>query len=305
MHIRFVRLLQTGDVTAYILGNGAVMHLKQIFIHPIASARPQALNSVSVTAAGLAGDRAWTVFSVEDGIETLFNQLVKGGEQLATVAAVLSEDGDRLTCSAPGRPDLVIQTAAHDSDRSAAWFTDVLGRPVRLRPTWPDRRDYQNMDDAGLHDADRLPLHVTGQASLDALRPHFTDPSIDMSRYRPNLVLSANDAPPFVEDVIGDFRIGTAIMRMVMPQARCKITTVDQLSGDVSDQREPLKTLAKQRLGKADAVQGVFFGQRAIVIEPGRIAQGDAVEVLNWREPHPAIRNVKLGYAGPIPATPG
>ena len=72
---------------------------------------------------------------------------------------------------------------------------------------------------------------------------------------------------------------------MAKPCARCAVTTVDQITGERPDKSEPLRTLGRIRRTS----DGVMFGQNLIPDGPGRVAVGDAIEILEVGESNVAL----------------
>jgi uncharacterized protein YcbX len=69
-------------------------------------------------------------------------------------------------------------------------------------------------------------------------------------------------------------------LRIVKPCTRCKITTTDQISGEVLGD-EPIPTLKSYRWNAA--LSGVTFGQNAIVIagEGSTLEVGQSLQVVS------------------------
>ena len=121
---------------------------------------------------------------------------------------------------------------------------------------------------------DGFPFLVISQASLDDLNQRLSAP-LPMNRFRPNLVIAGT--APFAEDRWRRIRMGHLHLELVKPCARCVVTTTDQATA--ARGHEPLRTLATYR-----QVDGqVLFGQNAIHDATGRLAAGEAVEVLEER----------------------
>ena len=119
--------------------------------------------------------------------------------------------------------------------------------------------------------ADGFPFLVISQASLDDLNQRLPA-QIPMNRFRPNLVVAGTT--PFAEDSWRRVRVGQIHLELVKPCARCVVTTTDQATAVRS--HEPLRTLATYR-----QVDGkVLFGQNAIHDATGRLAVGEAIDVL-------------------------
>jgi len=167
--------------------------------------------------------------------------------------------------------DAQVVSAAAD-----AWFSAVLGRPVRLvrldpkRPRTVDQAFARPDDTVGF--ADGFPLLVIGSASLAALDTDVEAFEVAAERFRPNLVLQTS--VPWIEDTWRRIRIGGIELELVKPCSRCVGINVEPRTGRSG--REPLRTLAKTRTHDGK----VFFGHNAIHRRVGWLAVGDPVEVL-------------------------
>ncbi|MEZ4669598.1 MAG: MOSC domain-containing protein [Anaerolineae bacterium] len=97
---------------------------------------------------------------------------------------------------------------------------------------------------------------------------------VPMNRFRPNVVVAGAEA--FAEDTWHIVQIGSMVMDVVKPCARCAIPTVDQQTGSVPDVKEPTATLNtfRKQNGK------VMFAQNAIHREAGVLRLGDGLTVL-------------------------
>jgi uncharacterized protein YcbX len=139
---------------------------------------------------------------------------------------------------------------------------DEIVRPVRY-------------EEALAHDqvsfADGFPLLVTSTSSLDDLNQRSNFRS-DVRRFRPNLVIEG--AAPWAEDGWRRLRIGNLTIRITTDCARCSVPGLDPESAAAT--AEPLRTLARFR--RRD--NHVYFGVNAVPDEPGALAVGDVVEVL-------------------------
>ena len=255
-----------------------------LHVYPIKSCAGVALPEALVAETGLEFDRAWMVVS-EHG--EMFTQ-----RELPRMALIEPRfKGSELMLRAPGMLALhlrldTVETAtrvrvwddivkAYDMGPLAAqWFTDFLGRKLRLVRFDPEEKRLS--DPAWASDiaaenafADGFPLLVTSEASLADLNTRLAAKGVapvTMQRFRPNLVLSGLDA--FDEDHLHEIVITTADgpvrLRLVKPCVRCDIPNVDPLTAATS--REPGDTLAAYR---ADPRMqgGVTFGMNAVVVE--------------------------------------
>ncbi|MFD5824597.1 MOSC domain-containing protein [Lentzea sp. NPDC060358] len=166
-------------------------------------------------------------------------------------------------------------------DAPAAYFSDVLGKSVRLVRTPPDLHRESGGRTAGLVGyADAHPLLVVSLSSVDGLNARILERGgepVPMNRFRPNVVVSGWPEP-HTEDrvrraVIGDVELGYA-----KDCVRCAVPMVDQETG-LRDGPEPTRTLATYR---RDPDGGVTFGMKAAVVATGTIAVGDKIDVLEW-----------------------
>jgi uncharacterized protein YcbX len=121
-------------------------------------------------------------------------------------------------------------------------------------------------------------LLIASEASLANLNAKLESkgqPSVDIDRFRPNIVLDGVDA--FEEDYAKDLRIGEALMELVKPCVRCTVPSVDPARGEQGT--EPGDTLAAYRNNAAAG--GVTFGVNAIVARGAgvELRVGDAAEI--------------------------
>lgn len=292
------------------------MHVKACYIYPLKSGRSLAVSSLEMTPAGPAHDRLWMV-TREDALKgaVLVSQRDRGCGKLALIESVLTPDGG-IALTAPGKKPLVLSGQALSSSScsvgihgdsaqvsdagpdAAVWISDYLGQPCRL--VRQDDKILRPVDPAYARQGDRVsladgfPLLITTEASLQKLQENLPPGVfVGMERFRPNIVLAG--AQPFEEDILYEIRIGDTVLELVKPCGRCIMTTVDQDLGRTAGP-EPVATLARVRRGKAEGLQGVFFGQNAVPRTLGTIRAGDPVEILSRKPMHPAVAQAVLKY---------
>lgn len=110
----------------------------------------------------------------------------------------------------------------------------------------------------------------TSLASLGALAP---DSVLDTRRFRQNLVVDTGAALsgfPEAGWVGSRVRIGDLVARVVMPISRCAMVTLPQ--ADLPRDRSLMRTLVK--------ATGMDLGVYLKVVEPGRVNEGDPIELL-------------------------
>lgn len=274
------------------------MRIAGINVYPVKSGAGIPLDSAELTPTGLAGDRRWLVAD-EEGVFVTQRQLpaLARLRALPTAAGLRLElDGEGVDVAVPpaGGPRVPARVWHDGLDLSevaeaAPWLSRRLGRPLRLlhqpedeirpvSPDWGAPGDRVSM-------ADGFPILVATTASLDAVR-EMAGPGIGMERFRPNLVVDG--AAPWAEDGWARLAIGDVVLDLVKPCARCPITTTDQALGEVTGP-EPLATLRRVRRSGDPRVPGLLFGWNAIPRRLGTVCLGDAVEVVETREPWPIL----------------
>lgn len=267
--------------------------LTGVYRYPIKSCRGHPKDSVVVEPWGLAGDRRWML--VDDG-----GCVVTARAYPQLVLVTPEFDADKLLVFAPhadpllvGTPDGSVVTdvrvssselaAVPASDEAHAWFSNVVGKPVRLvylkDPTQrrPDSRYGREQDRVSF--ADGYPMLLATEESLAALNdlitmgPRADEGPMSMARFRPNLVVAG--AAAWAEDGWRVLRIGTARFRVAKACSRCVLTTIDP--DTASSGKEPLTTLARHRRWDGKT----WFAINLIPDSPGAILHiGDRVEVV-------------------------
>jgi uncharacterized protein YcbX len=150
------------------------------------------------------------------------------------------------------------------------WLSEVCERRVRLvRMSERAQRQFDaRFLDRTVRFVDAQPLLVLSTASLSGLSARAgTD--FSMSRFRPNIVV--DDVAAHAEDEWGEFQAAGITFKFVELCSRCKLTTVDPLTGAVTD--EPLKTLTTYRRREG----GIMFGGYYAHLQQGRLRCGDTL----------------------------
>jgi uncharacterized protein YcbX len=167
--------------------------------------------------------------------------------------------------------------AIDQGEEAAAWFSDWLGRSVRL-VHFADSylrkvsHEYAVNEDDHTGFADGYPILLTSEEGLQDLNSRLESP-VPMNRFRPNVVVRGCE--PFAEDTWNRIRIGGVELAVVKPCARCIVTTIDKET--LAKSKEPLKTLGKYRKHKL----GAIFGQNVIPLNEGAIRLGMSVDILS------------------------
>lgn len=281
--------------------------LTAVHRYPIKSCRGHAVADVVVEPWGLAGDRRWMLVDDEGCVVT-------ARESPQLVLATPEFDTDGLLVRAPdvgplrvGTPEGSVVTdvrvfsselaAAPASEEAHAWFSKVVGKPVRLvylkdptqrRPNFAHSRELDRVSFA-----DGYPMLLATEESLAALNdliaagPRPEEGPVPMTRFRPNLVVAG--APAWDEDGWRMLRIGAVSFRAVKACNRCVLTTIDP--DTASKGKEPLTTLARHRRWDGKT----WFAINLIPDSPGATLHvGDRVEVLEQVEANGPLRGPEI-----------
>lgn len=227
--------------------------------YPVKSMAGEPLSEVEVSWHGFTGDRRWAF--VRDGI-------TQSGFPWLT----LRERGDMnhycptfVEAAKPDNSSVIVRTPSGD-------IYDVMDAALaaELHPQGA-RVIKQNR---GIFDT--FPLSLITTQSIAALGERV-GASLDVQRFRPNMLVEAADAVPFVEDswVGCVLRVGGMSMRVDKRDGRCAVITIDPLTTE----RNPtiLRTVAQER--------GGCLGIYGSTVQPGRIAVDDPVFIESAARP--------------------
>jgi uncharacterized protein len=214
--------------------------------YPVKSMGGEQLAEVEVQPRGLAGDRAWAVYTDDGGIgsgkSTRRFRRVDGllewrAELDGTEPVIASPTGER-----------------YSAEDAGARLSAALDRPLAVRPE----------GDVPHHD--ESPVHLLTSASLTSLG-NLLGGRVDVARFRPNVVL---DVPGegFPEDAwVGrELALGDdVVLRLGPGMPRCVMVGLPQ--ADLGKDKEILRTLAQER--------NLAFGLQASVVRGGTVRVGD------------------------------
>jgi uncharacterized protein YcbX len=255
-----------------------------LVIYPVKSCAGVPVVEAVLTEAGLDLDRAWMVVDATGDFvsQRELPRMALIRPQIKTYEIILRAPGMlalHLAIDAVEQPVRVRvwddEVAAYDMGAIAAqWFTDFLGQPLRLVRFDPDHRRLSSLKWTGGVEApnqfsDGFPVLVTSTASLADLNARLAGAghaAVDMSRFRPNLVLDGVEAHD--EDRLDVLRItigeGVVELKPVKPCARCPIPNIDPVTAELSPQVSDTLQVYRQdpRLSGA-----VTFGMNAIVMQ--------------------------------------
>lgn len=278
------------------------MQIGSLAIYPIKGVQAVPLETATIEARGLEGDRRWMIVDADDRFITQREE-----PRLATIKAKTAEEG--LIVELPGEMPMqvpkpegsgrasiqiwrsVVDTALADktvNERLSIFF----GRAVRLvfmddkacrfsSPDWAGA-------DAQVSFADGYPILLTVTASLTALNDTICDQGgapVSMDRFRPNVVVE--DSLAWDEDSWATIQIGDLVFDLVKPCTRCIVPTIDQRTSKARLDNQPTRALTMIRRSADERVKGVLFGWNMIARTEGVIRVGEEVNVLERRKAWP------------------
>jgi uncharacterized protein YcbX len=258
--------------------------LSGLYVHPVKSCAGVAVNEALLIETGLEFDRAWMLVD-EAGVFVSQRVLPR----MALIRPTLRHDD--MVLRAPGMLALHValdaveepvrvrvhndEVKAYDMGNLAAqWFSDFLGRKLRMVRFDPDQKRLSSKRWTGPIDAenqfaDAFPLLVVSAATMEQLNVRLAQRGlapVGVERFRPNLVVSGLDAhgEDFLDEIRFDTEEGPVVLKLVKPCTRCTIPSVDPATGEVG--HEPGDTLAGYRADpRMDGA--ITFGMNAIIVE--------------------------------------
>jgi uncharacterized protein YcbX len=258
--------------------------IARLFVYPVKSCAGVEVREAVLTETGLDLDRAWMVVDSEHDFVTqrelprmaLIRPQIKFSEVVLRAPGMLALHLSIDTVEEPVRVRVWDEEVpAFDMGAIAAqWFTDFLGRPLRLVRFDPEHRrpsetDWTQGAEALNQFSDGFPLLVTSTASLDLLNEKLAatgHAAVGIERFRPNIVLEGVE--PHDEDRLELLRIagedGEVVLRPVKPCTRCPIPNIDPATAEV----DPIVTDTLQGYRRNERMRGkITFAMNAIVVE--------------------------------------
>ena len=261
------------------------LRLHSLHVYPIKSCAGITLDEALLIETGLEFDRAWMVVDPQGVVVSqrelprmaLVRPTLRQSDMLLRAPGMLALHVQLDAVEAPTRATVWgDEVAAYDmGDLCAQWFSDFLGRRLRLVRFDPEQKRLSDKRWSGEIDAenafaDAFPLLVASTAGLAEFNRRLAaagHATVTMERFRPNLVLDGLDAhgEDALDEIVFDSDDGGLVkLKLVKPCARCSIPDVDPANGEpghaVGD------TLASYR---ADArLDGALtFGMNAVIVE--------------------------------------
>ena len=263
----------------------APLTVSQLCLHPVKSCAGIAVDEALLIDTGLEFDRAWMVVDAQDREflsqrelprMALVQPTLRASDVVLRAPGMLALHLQLDTVEAPLRVRVWDdEVAAYDmGDLAAQWFSDFLGRRVRLARFDPEATRLSSKKWTGDIDArnafsDGFPILVASTASLAELNRRLAaagHSAIGMNRFRPNLVIDGLADPhgeDFIDTLIIDSPDGDIVLKLVKPCSRCTIPDVDPATATqgnaVADTMAAYR--AEPRLNGA-----LTFGQNAVIV---------------------------------------
>lgn len=238
--------------------------------HPIKSHGREGVTSVMLAAgATMPWDRTWAVAHEHSSAGdaawahcSAFSRIAKAPALMA-ITCSLDEAAERLILSHPDRPDL-----GFHPDTEAEAFLDWV---APLMP--PDRAASARIvrvPGRGMTDSDYPSVTLCNAASHRAVEQRIGRP-MSVHRWRGNIWLDGLGPWQEFEWIGRRLRLGETTVEVREPTTRCMATTANPETG-----RRDADTL-----GALESWGHQNFGVHAVVLSAGRVAAGDALEVLS------------------------
>lgn len=275
--------------------------------YPVKSMMGEELNASEMTEGGLLGDRAFALMDTSNGKIASAKNPVKWGRLFDCRAAFAQFSGEsrelpqvRITL-----PDGRLVGSAQSGVDEV--LSSVCGRPVKLMAAaatppvleeyWPNIEGLahkETVTDESIALAaptgtffDYAVVHILTTNTLDRLRQLYPEGRFEARRFRPNIVIQAeNQEKEFTENrwVGRTMFLGDQIaLRITDPCPRCVMTTLPQ--GDLPKDPGILRTAAQHNKvigGEAAGPEGAYaavVGVYARVLKGGTIRRGDSARL--------------------------
>jgi len=220
--------------------------------YPVKSMAAEPLEEVEASWHGFAGDRRWAF--IQDG-------MVENGFPWMTIRERAEMRDYRPSFADPAEPDASPVRVRTPAGQTFEVFDPALaaelGAGVRVI------KQHRGVFDT-------LPLSLITTHTIASLGERV-GATLEVQRFRPNLVVEASGGAPFLEDewVGRVLRLGGMRMRVDKRDTRCVIVNIDPETHERN--AAVLRTIARDR----QACLGVYGS----TVEPGRVSVGDRVTI--------------------------
>lgn len=270
-----------------------------LYRYPVKSMLGEAVSAVTVTDAGLRGDRGYAVLDAGGAVGSAKHPR-KWGELLRCRSRL--DDSGTVSVVLPDGAVMAAQDPELHGRLSA-----LLGRKVFLAAPVPERGGRLERAvpayEGGVPEAARAAatvdatgesittgsvaagtffdfgrVHLVTTAALERLRAVHPAGDFEARRFRPNLVVDTGSGPGFPEDGWQGrrLRVGEALLRVVLPTPRCVVPALGH--GELPPDPGITRAVAREhRIPVLDLGRLACLGVYLDVLEAGRVRVGDAM----------------------------
>ena len=260
------------------------LRLHSLHVYPVKSCAGTSPAEAELAETGFDLDRAWMVVD-EAGVFVSQRELprmalvqpsFKGGDMILRAPGMLALHVSPERVEAPAQVQVWDdRLAAFDmGDLCAQWFSDFLGRKLRLARFDPDVRRLSSRRWTGALEAenafqDAFPFLVASTASLAEVNRRLAAAgaeTVTMARFRPNIVLDGIDAygEDHLNEIAFDTDDGAVRLKLVKPCSRCSIPDVDPATGATG---HAVGDVLAQYRADPRLDGALTFGMNAVVVE--------------------------------------
>lgn len=280
------------------------MRVAQLWQHPVKSMIGTSVATAELGPDGMVGDRTW---AVRDEVRGGIRGAKKIGGLMRLAARYVGDHTGPVEIELPDGtvvrsddPDVEARVSAAIDQPITLWPLQPADDLDHYRRGGPDSDDilvelravFGREDDEPLPDLsifppvimefesppgtylDAFPLLVMSTSALRSLQDALPDSTVDVRRFRPNIVIDTGDQPghPEFDWVGGQITIGDVVLDIIEACPRCVMVT-REVTPDVPADRAVLRHIVR------DLGQNV--GVYAAVSTSGTISVGDPVSVTN------------------------
>lgn len=276
--------------------------LSSLWRYPVKSMAGEEIEAVSVTARGLAGDRAYGLIDTATGKVGSAKSVRRFGELLKWQARFVTSPDSAESLPAVRMTTPGGEVLQSDHPDAAGRLATLFGPTAALVAAAPDGLllEFAAGSLGGKHaETTELPIagaappgalfdyasiHIVTTSTLRRLAAEYPEGNFAITRFRPNLVVDCGDESGFVENAWAGRTVAIGpelVLRVSIPTPRCVMTTLPR-RGDLPLDPGILRTAARlnmQDLGDFGSLPCV--GVYADVVTPGRIRRGETVRVVD------------------------
>ncbi|MBP1853241.1 MOSC domain-containing protein [Rhizobium halophytocola] len=237
----------------------------EVWRYPVSSLAGERCETISVSPAGIAGDRRFGLFDQRTGLSAAPEQEPRWRPALFLSATLGEETLPQIWFPDEGPFWL-------DDSTLQQRLTGYFGFPVAVGAYggMEDHADYRFPVISNRYTPEHL--HLVTTTSLAHLAAIGAFAELDARRFRPSVLIETQGEGEFVENAwIGkDLRLGAMQVTVTEPTKRCGMTLVAQ--PEIGEEPNVLRNILRHNKRN--------FGAYARVSEPGEIAVGDRVTQL-------------------------